>query len=229
MKIFPEQASSYAAEIDNLFWLTLVLVSIAFVISIFVLLYPLIRNHSDRNPKATYFTGHEKKHFKWVVTALIILAASDFSILLVEHDTWVKTQEVLPENDFHVAIIGRQWNWIFVYPGPDNKLYTTDDIIVDEQDSELHVPAGKKIKVDIKARDVLHSVFIPAFRFKYDAIPGRTITRWFQPIREGKYDISCAEICGVLHSKMRNFIVVESEEKFNEYLKKIYSDNHKIN
>jgi cytochrome c oxidase subunit II len=222
MQIFPENVSTYGQEIDNLFWLVFAFAAIAFVISLFVLLYPLVNNHYKKVSRAQYITGEKKKHFRWILIALILLALSDFIILLVEHGTWEKIENVPAEKDVHIAITGRQWNWIFTYPGPDGKLYTADDVTIDEQNSELHVPVNKNIVIDLKARDVLHSFFVVNSRLKQDCIPGRTNSRWFNIIKEGRYDISCAEICGMLHSQMRNFLVVESQEKYEQYLKSIY-------
>ncbi len=221
--VFPKNISTYGQEIDNLFWLILALVGVAFFISLFILLRPLFTNHYKKVPKAQYITGEKKQHFKWIVIALVVLTLSDFAILFAEHPVWVKTQEKIPNPDLHVAIIGRQWNWIFVYPGPDNKLNTADDVYVDEQNSSLHVPVNKTVVIDLKARDVLHSFFVAELRLKQDAIPGRTISRWFNATEEGKYDMACAEICGVLHSQMRNFLLVESQEKFDQFTDTLYA------
>jgi cytochrome c oxidase subunit 2 len=218
IKILPDKISTYSHEIDNLFYLILVLVSIAFVISLVALLVPLFR----RREKAEYFTGEKWNHLKWVVIAVVLLALSDFTILYVEHGTWTRTQQRKPEGDIHMGIIGRQWNWIFVYPGPDNKLWTSDDVIVDKQDSELHVPVNRKIVFDLRAKDVLHNFSVPVLRFKQDAIPGRTITRWFDATQTGRYEIQCAEICGVLHYRMRNFLVVQSEEEYKNFISELY-------
>lgn len=227
MKLFPENTSTYGGEIDNLFYISLVIVAIAFVISIVVLIYPMFKYREQKNRKATYITGTSWKHKKWIVAALILLGISDFYILFAEHSTWNKIEEQVPEPDVHVGITGRQWNWIFTYPGPDNKLNTGDDIVIDEQNSELHVPVNKNIVFDLRAKDVLHSFFVTTFRLKQDAVPGRAITRWFKATKTGKYDLSCAEICGVLHSKMRNYIVVESEEDYNKYLQTLYAKQTK--
>lgn len=216
--IFPKSISTYGHEIDNLFWLITIIIGIAFFISLFILLYPIFNNRRGSVPRATYFTGEKKKHFRWVTIALVLLALSDFAILFAEHGTWAKMEENSIPADFHVAITGRQWNWIFTYPGKDGKLYTADDIMIDEQNSELHVPVNKNIVIDLKATDVLHSFFVAELRLKQDNIPGRTIRRWFNATVEGTYDMACAEICGVLHSQMRNFLVVESQEKFDSYM-----------
>ena len=221
--VFPKNISTYGADIDNLFWLILAVVGVAFVISVFILLRPVFTNHYKKVPKAEYITGEKKQHFRWIVIALVLLAVSDFAILFAEHPVWARTQEEVPDPDLHVAIIGRQWNWIFVYPGPDNKLNTSDDVYVDQQNSSLHVPVNKNVVIDLKARDVLHSFFVAELRLKQDAIPGRTTSRWFNATTEGTYDLVCAEICGVLHSQMRNFLVVESEENFKQFTDTLYA------
>lgn len=222
MKIFPENVSTYGQEIDNLFWLILVFVTIAFVISLFILLYPLFKNNHNKVKKAVYITGDNKKHFRWITLALVILALSDFVILLAEHHAWDSIENKPLQTDVHVGITGRQWNWIFTYPGPDGKLNTKDDVVVDEQNSELHVPVNKNIVFDLRSSDVIHSFFVVNTRLKQDVIPGRMNTRWFNITKVGKYDISCAEICGVLHSKMRNFLVAESQEKYDQFIKTLY-------
>ena len=71
----------------------------------------------------------------------------------------------------------------------------------------------------------MHSFFLKNVRLKQDAIPGRTMKRWFNCNKEGRYEIACSEICGMLHSQMRNWLVVESQEKFDEYMKTLYEKN----
>ncbi len=222
--IFPENISTYGAEIDSLFFTITLFVGIAFVISLIVLIYPLIRYRYQPGRVVKHVRGNNAKQLRWILVALTMLAGADFYMLAVEHSTWAKIEEELPEQkDFHVCVTGRQWNWIFTYPGPDGKLYTADDVVVDRQDSELHIPVNKNIILDLKAVDVLHSFFVAKSRLKQDVLPGRTITRWFNITKPGTYEIACAEICGVMHSKMRNFLVVEEEADFNNYMKDLYA------
>lgn len=218
MKLFPDNVSTYGHEIDEVFYITFIFASIAFFISIMALLIPLFR----KREKAHYFTGEKWKHHKWIAIPVALLAVADLMILFTEQSTWMKVEFQTPEKEVHVGIIGRQWNWIFVYPGQDNKLYTSDDVVVDEQNSELHVPVNKKIVFDLRAKDVLHCFSAPVLRLKQDAIPGRTITRWFEATKPGKYEMQCAEICGLLHSKMRNFLVVEDEESYKKFTAELY-------
>ena len=221
--VFPENISTYGKEIDDLFWLILVISTIAFVISLYLLIYPLFKYSRKNNPRAQYITGEKKSHFKWIVIALVLLAMSDFAIMFAEHGTWAKIEQEPVTADFHILITGRQWNWIFTYPGKDGKLYTNDDIMIDEQNSELHVPVNKNVVFDLKSRDVVHSLFFKNIRLKQDAVPGRTIQRWFNCTTEGTYEVACSEICGVAHAMMRNFLVVESQEKFDAYMESLYN------
>lgn len=225
MTIFPENVSTYGQEIDNLFWLILVFADIAFFISLFALLYPLVKYNSKKVKRAEYITGEKRKHFKWITIALVLLLGSDFVILYVEHHTWGEIEGVPVKADVHVGITARQWNWIFIYPGPDGVLGTHDDVIVDEQNSSLHVPINANIVCEFRSQDVIHSFFLANARFKMDVLPGRTVIRWFNITKPGKYDISCTQICGILHSKMRNFVLAETPEQYKQFTDSLYNVN----
>ena len=225
MKLFPQNISSYGNEIDWLFALISILVLFALILSLVILIYPMVKYRFRENVKAKYITGNSWKQLKWVVFLMILLALGDFLILFAEHSTWNKIEGELPKADINVVITGKQWNWMFTYPGPDNVLYTDDDVLIDQPNSELHVPVNSIIVFDLKATDVVHSFFVTNLRLKQDAIPGRTIKRWFNAKIEGKYELGCAELCGILHSRMRNFLVVESKEKYDLFTQKLYSGN----
>lgn len=229
MQIFPDNVSTYGQEVDNLFWLTFVFVAIALVISYFALLYPIIKNRQSVKPKAEYITGEKMKQFKWIVVALILLLSSDFVILYAEHGTWEEIENLPAKADIHVGVTARQWNFIFTYPGPDGILGTADDVVVDEMNSSLHVPVNKNIVFELRSQDVIHGFFFANARLKQDCVPGRMVMRWFNITKEGKYDISCTQICGVLHARMRNFVIAESEEKYKHFTDSLYSANsHKV-
>ncbi len=229
MNIFPENATTYGQEIDNLFYLILTFVAIAFVISVVVLFYPMFRYSEKRNPKAQYITGEKKSHFKWVMYALIMLAMSDFIIMYAEHGTWEKIEEDVPTDGIRVGITGIQWNWVFNYAGKDGKVMTADDIVINEANSELHVPINTNIIMELRARDVVHDVFLPNARTKYDVIPGRTHVKWANFTKVGKYEVVCSQICGVLHSKMRNYIVVDTKEDYDKYMAALYAKQDSAN
>jgi cytochrome c oxidase subunit 2 len=116
----------------------------------------------------------------------------------------------LPAAEQTVRIVGQQWAWSFVHPGPDGKLDSADDIATVD---ELHVQVDTLYHFKLESRDVLHSFSVPVFRLKQDAIPGRVITGWFEATRTGSYDIQCAEICGIGHGIMGARIVIETPEQ----------------
>jgi cytochrome c oxidase subunit 2 len=107
-------------------------------------------------------------------------------------------------------VIGQQWAWSFVHPGPDGKLDTPDDIATVD---ELHIQTDTVYHFKLEARDVLHSFSVPVFRLKQDAVPGRIITGWFEATKTGTFDIQCAEICGIGHGVMAGRIVIETAEQ----------------
>ncbi len=220
MNLFPENISTYGQDIDNLFYLISVPVGIAFLITLIILVYPIMRYRAGNGRKASYIKGQGWAQMKWVIIAMTLLAICDFYMLYAEHSTWVKIEENLPEPEFHVAIMGRQWSWTITYPGKDGKLYTGDDVTTT---NDLHVPINKVVHVDVRALDVVHSVFFPNIRLKQDAIPGRTITRWFETTKTGVYDIPCAEICGMAHASMNGKLTVDTQEDFDAYLHELYN------
>ncbi len=219
MKIFPENASSYGAEIDFIFWLITAVVAVGSVVVIFLILYPLLTRSKYRTSEQRYLKGNNFKQMKLIYLGIAILAIADFSFLFKEGSTWKKIEETLPQEDLHVAVVGRQWMWEFVYPGPDGKLYTVDDV---KSVNQLYVPVNVVVHMDIQSYDVIHSVFIPNARFKQDALPGRSIKRWIKLIKTGSFPLTCAEICGIGHANMKATITVQTPEEFQKTLAKLY-------
>jgi len=138
----------------------------------------------------------------------------------------------------------QQFVWNFRYPGADGKfggsrpeLYNDEDnaatarpgpLGIDPKDplglddlvsvGLMVVPVNRPVKLILRAKDVTHSFFVPALRFKQDAVPGLRINVHFTPIREGRYEIACAELCGISHHRMRAFLEVRSQSEFEKWL-----------
>jgi cytochrome c oxidase subunit 2 len=214
MDLLPPALSSIGSKIDSLFFGITAFVIFALFVSWFLLFFPILRFRKNPNPR--YIAGNRFQEFRYLAILLAILAVGDFTILFLEHPIWAETQQHIPENAYPIGVVGKQWSWEFIYPGKDRTLRTPDDIIV--KTPTLVIPAGVPIRVAFYAEDVLHSFFVPALRFKYDVIPGRTVIRWFVAEREGSYDILCAEICGVLHSRMHAVLKVVSPSEFQRFL-----------
>ncbi|MFQ5514575.1 MAG: cytochrome c oxidase subunit II [Myxococcota bacterium] len=212
-----ERVSSYAAHIDNLILLIAVLVGFWFLLSEAVFFGLILKFRARPGRRAEYITGEEKSQKRWITIPHLLVLVCDVFIIVGAVRVWVEVKQTLPEPDRIVRVIGQQWAWSFVHPGPDGMLDTPDDVrTVDE----LHVEANKVYHFQLEASDVLHSFSVPVFRLKQDAIPGRRITGWFKAMKTGTYDIQCAEICGIGHGLMAARVIIESPEEHATWLAK---------
>jgi cytochrome c oxidase subunit 2 len=108
--------------------------------------------------------------------------------------------------DLVVDVLGLQYAWIFTYP--ETGIVSGD----------LHMPVDRDVQLNIKASDVIHSLWIPQFRVKQDAIPGRDTQLRLRPRAVGTYPVVCAELCGAYHGGMRTTTIVESAEDFDQWV-----------
>jgi cytochrome c oxidase subunit 2 len=206
LNYFLPAASSYASDIDRLFDVITLLVGIPFAIACFLFFYFILRFRKKEGVPALYITGTEHKYMKWIHRAHIPILTFDVIIVVMAVNVWYDVKQDLPEANSTVRVIAQQWAWTFVHPGPDNVIDTADDII---KINELHVSTDSLYHYKLEALDVLHNFSVPVFRLKQDAIPGRVITGWFEPIMTGEFDIQCAEICGIGHGLMPGRIFIE--------------------
>lgn len=217
-----EQASTYAADIDNLFSLIFWIVGFWFLLCEGVLFWLCFKFKAKKGVKAQYITGEKKSEKRWVTIPHDVVLVCDILIIVFAVKVWVDIKQTLPEADATVRVVGQQWAWSFVHPGADEKLGTEDDI---KTVDELHIEAGKVYHYELEARDVMHSFSVPVFRLKQDAIPGRVIRGWFEalPDKTGQYDIQCAEMCGMGHGVMAAKIFIETPEAHDAWIQKMSS------
>ena len=109
-----------------------------------------------------------------------------------------------PRDAMVVKVTGRQWKWSFQYPNG-------------KQTDKLYAVLDRPMKLEVNSLDILHGFYIPAFRLKADAVPGRTNTIWFQPTILGTFDIQCTVICGVNHSDMLSHVEIVREREFKAW------------
>jgi cytochrome c oxidase subunit II len=114
--------------------------------------------------------------------------------------------QVPPDNALSVYVTGKQWMWKFAYPDGEHSIST------------LYVPAGQPVKLMLTSRDVIHSFYVPDFRIKQDAVPGRYTTAWFTVVAPGVHQVLCAEYCGTGHSTMRGQVVALAPEDYGRWL-----------
>ncbi len=203
-------ASSYAADIDFLFDMIFYIVGFWFLACVLVFFWLIFRFRKKDGVRPSYVSGELKSEKRWITIPHLLVLVCDIFIVAGAVRVWYDIKQDLPPAQQTVRVIGQQWAWTFVHPGPDGQLDTADDI---SKVNELHVQTDTLYHYKLEATDVLHNFSVPVFRLKQDAIPGRVITGWFTPTRTGEYDIQCAEICGIGHGLMGARIHIETRDE----------------
>lgn len=217
MEYYIQAASTFAKDVDDLILLVGWLVGFWFFACQGIFFFFIFKYRAKPGVKAAYITGDEPELKRWITIPHMLVLVCDVFILVGAINVWVEIKQTLPpENEATVVrIIGQQWAWSFVHPGPDGKLDTADDI---KTVDELHIEVDKPYIYELSARDVVHSFSIPVFRLKQDAVPGRIIKGWFQATKSGVFDLQCAEICGIGHAIMAARAIVETKEQHAAWL-----------
>jgi len=163
--------------------------------------------------KAAYTHGNMRAEVIWTAVPAVTVIA----IGLMSGGVWrsVKSESGIPANALSYRVTAKQFEWNVTYAGPDGSLDTADDFTIRNQ---LHVPVYRPVVVRLRAEDVIHSFFIPAFRVKQDAVPGLNTHVWFEAMETGEFDIACAELCGIGHTTMGATVTVHAAEDFDRWV-----------
>ncbi|MCX7016652.1 MAG: cytochrome c oxidase subunit II [Candidatus Sumerlaeota bacterium] len=197
----PPPASTAAIEVDWVFQFIFWIDAFFFVLVTALMILFLWRYARPRGARAVGGPTHSTPlEITWTVVPLFIVMA----IFYEGFRTYMESA-VTPGNGYDVQVTGQQWKWMFTYPNG----------YVDEN---LHVPVGRPIRLTLTSSDVIHSLYIPAFRLKKDAVPGRFNKEWFQATQPGEYQIFCAEYCGTGHSDMLAKAIVHPPGEFENWL-----------
>ncbi len=200
--LFPDQASSFAWQIDYLYFY-LVLISIAFSIPIVaaILFFSIKYRETEKFATPEEIHGSTTLEIAWSIIPFVISMTIFLGGALVYYN-----QYRVPEDSMEIYVVGKQWMWKFQHGTGQREI------------NELHVPKGRNIKLTMTTEDVLHDVFIPAFRTKADVVPGRYTTIWFNATQTGKFHLYCAEYCGLNHSGMGGWVYVMEPAEFDNWL-----------
>lgn len=188
----PFKASTYAGDVDFAFYF-IYWISVVFSIIVFgALIYFTIKyRHKTKTHAPSHAAGHSTTlELTWTLIPTLLVV----TIFYFGFRSYLKTA-VIPSDAYEIGVNGQMWSWSFTYP--DGHI-----------DSELHVPAGVPIRLVMTSQDVIHSFYVPVFRIKKDAVPGRYNKTWFRSDQVGKYQAFCAEYCGTKHSHMGAIVVV---------------------
>jgi cytochrome c oxidase subunit 2 len=200
--LFPEQASTMAARVDALFYF-LVAVTVFFAALIFFMIVVFAvkyrRRSEDERPRP--IEGNFWLEILWSAIPLGLTMVMFVRGAIIYFDIYN------PPNDaLEIGIVGRQWMWKAQHAEGQREI------------NELHVPVGQAVKLTMTSEDVIHDVFLPAFRIKQDVLPGRYTTLWFQATKAGEYPLFCAQYCGTQHSGMVGRVVVLEPAEFEKWL-----------
>jgi cytochrome c oxidase subunit 2 len=207
----PENVSTFGADIDSLFYLVFWITTIVFVLVEAALILFLIQYREQPGRRAVYTHGNTTIEIAWTIAPSIILVV----LALLSRATWDEVKGQMPEGKVNVKVVAKQFNWDFIYPGPDGKFETADDLTLE---NDLTVPVNQVVRLSLTSRDVIHSFFVPQLRLKQDMLPGREIPAWFEATKADVYEIPCAELCGFGHSGMLGKLTVHSAEDYARWV-----------
>jgi cytochrome c oxidase subunit II len=201
--LLPHQASTGAPGYDALF-LFITGLAIFFFVIVAVLLGSFVLKYRRRGPDEVtpHITHNFRLEMVWTIIPLLLVIV----IFFWGFHGFMEAQ-VAPLESMEISVTGKKWQWEFEYPDGMRSL------------NELHVPVNTNVRIILSSADVIHSFFVPAFRIKKDAVPGRYTELWFNAVDPGTYQLFCAEYCGKGHSDMLGKIVVESKEGYERWLK----------
>lgn len=200
--LFPEQASSMAPEVDNLYFFVLgVTAFFALAVVVAVIIFALKYRDRTGQQVGDPITGSIPLELIWslvpffVAMGMFVWATAVFFQLVRP-----------PDQTLEIYSTGKRWMWRFQHVDGRSEI------------NELHVPVGRPVRVTFTSEDVLHSLFVPAFRVKADAIPGRYSSIWFTATKTGEYHLFCAEYCGTQHSRMVGRVIVMQPYDYQAWL-----------
>jgi cytochrome c oxidase subunit 2 len=201
LHLFPEQASTAAPRVDALYsflwWVTGFFTILIFVLIVFFALKYRRRNKLTPGEVGTSYTLEMAYTIIPFVIAMVIFFWGAKVYFYIYRP---------PKDALSVHVIGRQWMWKIQHENGRREI------------NSLHVPRNQPVVLTLASQDVIHSFFIPAFRVKVDAVPGRYTKMWFTATKAGTYKLFCTEYCGTLHSGMIGTVTVMEPEEYQAWL-----------
>lgn len=235
-------ASEHGEVTFKLFWITTAITTAVFIITNAVLFYFAWRYRYKADQKAHFYSHNNTLEMIWTFIPAVVLTGLVLSGLFAWQDITSKA----PANAEVIEIFGYQYAWASRYPGPDGKLGPSDYKLIDSDNRlgvdfsnpnakddflprEIHIPKGEPVLLKIRARDVIHSVYMPHFRLQMNAVPGLPTQFWFIPTKstadmaaetgnpDFQYELVCNKICGKAHFSMRAIVVVDEKEDYEKW------------
>jgi cytochrome c oxidase subunit 2 len=200
--LFPQSASTMAPRVDALyFFLIGVTVFFSLLIAGLIVFYAV--KYHRRSPEAVgvRIHGGMALELTWTIVPFLITM-----VIFVWGASVYFAMASPPAETLNIYVVGKQWMWKFQHLDGQREI------------NELHVPVGRNVKLITTSEDVIHDLFVPAFRVKADVLPGRYVNIWFNATKPGRYHLFCAEYCGTRHSGMIGEVIVMEANEYQEWL-----------
>ena len=232
---FPEAISEHGGRVDSQFGITIVVCGIAFAAAQIGLGWAVwkYRASGDKD-RATYSHGNNRLEVIWtIVTAVVFI-----SLAVMGQRVWASLHlHAAPPGSYEIEVVAQQFAWNVHYPGKDNVFGRMDPQYIDDTTNPvglvdtdpngkddvvgatLVIPVNRPVELVLKSKDVTHSFWVPQLRFKQDLVPGMAIHVHFTAIKVGKYELACAELCGMNHFKMKSYMLVLPQTDFDTLIK----------
>jgi cytochrome c oxidase subunit II len=200
--VAPPQASNFAGPIDALFGtITALTIFFTTVVLACVIFFAIKYRAGSKASRKNIVHDSKQIEIAWTLPPTILGLAIFAWGAVIFHE-----KRMPPADATEIFVMGKRWMWHIQHPNGVR------------ENNTLTVPIGKPIKLTMISQDVIHAVYIPAFRVQYMAVPGRYTSLWFTPTKEGKYPLFCNMYCGTQHSEMGGYVYVVSPQKYNEFL-----------
>ena len=239
-RFLPESSSVHGLWTDSLFNYTLLIIGAVFLLTQ-VLLFVFLFKYGKAS-KALHYPYNNTLEIVWTVVPLLVFLA----LFYFSSSNWDRIMYNKQETFLEIDVMGEQFNWQIRYPGKDGRLGRCHTALISNENPmgidindpaskddftayQMHLPKGKQVKLKIRSKDVIHSVYLPHFRVKMDAVPGVVTHFDFTPrfttneMKEklGKpdfnYEMGCAELCGRGHFLMLHYVVVDELPEFEKW------------
>ncbi|OFX27554.1 MAG: cytochrome c oxidase subunit II [Bacteroidetes bacterium GWA2_31_9b] len=192
--------SNFSEGVDSTFVIIFSIIAIFLVGLTCTLIYFLIRYREKKNPVPTQIKGNVWLEIIWVIIPIVLVMGMFYYGWMA----WIPMLSKAPADAIEIKTTAQMWSWRFEYENGKK----TDSLII---------PVGRPVVLKMISPDVIHSLYIPAFRIKRDIVPGRIVEMWFEANKEGSYDLFCAEYCGLQHSFMTTSVNVLSQDKYDNW------------
>ena len=214
--LFPEQVSTFAQDIDNLFYFIFYASIVLLAIVTFGMIYLAIKYRFKKNDEVRLTSSID--HNSILESSFVIIPLILVSITFVWGIKSYLNMVTVPNDAIEMKITGQSWYWTWDYPdgGPSNVFSTAQPLVL---------PVNTPIKIVLSSTDVLHSFYIPVMRAKMDVLPNRYNVMWFDAKKVGEYSIFCTEYCGTQHSQMSAMVKIVPIKVYEKWLTEAGSED----